>query len=172
MTRSYVVPKHRRGQWWPIVFSLYEGGCKCYNMLPDWSWHICWCCTSISVTCLCIDILTVFFVILYFIEVYFDIIVLVTSLFVFDCDCLNVLPSDPSFCYTFLWWLCGSIIRVCSALARLVLYTYVVPRLWHGQWWPVGLSSERAIMTVCITVWKCGCSSVFHRMPLILSYCQ
>ena len=58
-------------------------------------------------TCLCNVILTVFFleVILYFIEVYFDIIEFLTSLFV--SDCFYILPSCPSFCYTFLWILYG-----------------------------------------------------------------
>ena len=51
-------------------------------------------CTWIFVTCLCNVSLTVFLdVILYFIGVYFDIIVFLTSLFV--SDCFYILPSCP-----------------------------------------------------------------------------
>ena len=83
--------------------SLCGGPCQCYTMLPDWSHNICECFTLISVTCLCIDIPTVFLdAILYFIEVYFDIIILVTSLFVSDCLYIFFFQSDPSLCYTFL----------------------------------------------------------------------
>ena len=109
-------------------------------------------------------------VILYFIEVYFDISVFLTSLFVSDFF-FYILPSDPSFCYTFLWELYSDI-KYCSSLAQVVLNTYVVPRHWHDQWWPIVLSSDRAIITGCITIWKCRCSSVFHILPLLLSDCR
>ena len=164
MTCSYVVPVHQQGHWWTIVFSLYEGALLVLHYVTWLVVQIYGCCTLIFVPCLCNVILTVFFldVILYSIEVYFDIIVFLTSLFVSDFFSIFFHQSHP-FATCFYGELYSDI-KYFSSLARVVIDTYVVPRHWHGQWWPVVLSSERASVTNCITIWKCRCSSEFNSL--------
>ena len=163
MTCSYVVPVHRQGQWWPIVFSLYEGGLASVTLgyqighaifvdVVHWyMWPV-----FVMILILC-------FFICHFIK-YFDSIVLVTWLFLYS--------SIRSILLLHILRHCMVVWEYCSSLAQVVLDTYVVPRHWHDQWRPIVLSYERANVTIYITIWKCRCSSVFHRLPSILSDCR
>ena len=139
--------------------SLWRGPCKCYTILPDW-----WCKFMYVVHWYLWPVFVMFFllcfleVILYFIEVYFDIIVFLTSLFVSWFFSIFFHQSHP-FATCFYGELYSDI-NYCSSLARVVIDTYVVPRHWRGQWWPVVLSSDRASVTNYFTIWTCRCSEM------------
>ena len=135
------------------IQSLRGGPCKCYTMIPDWSRHICRCWTwYLWPVFVMIFLLCFLDVILYFIEVYFDIIVFVTSLFV--SDCLLFFPSDPSFCYTFLRVLYGGV--------KVLLITGP-GSAWHlcdakALAWPV--------MTSCFELWEGKCYYLQHHLEM------
>ena len=126
MTCSYVVPVHQQGQWWPIVFSLYEGALQVLHYVTWLVVQIYECGTLIFVTCLSNVILTVFFRchFVFYRGVFWNHCIFEITL----CIWLFLYSSIRNILLLHILRHCMVVWEYCSSLAQLELDTYVVPR--------------------------------------------